>query len=173
LETLKRKPSDLVRYIEWTKEKRAKYGTTTNYICQERLCWQPSPESSPETGMEFAYKNGVPFADPDDYKILPNDWPYAFTPGITHIVVWLKPRIPVNDTNGDLTPESRELVEHFVHEKFQDGLKELPDSEDRVQWFKNWTSLQSVRAIEHIHIIVRDVPEDIIEEWTGEKVLKN
>jgi hypothetical protein len=34
-------------------------------------------------------------------------------------------------------------------------------------WFKNWKSLQSVPGMEHVHVLVRDVPEDIIAEWTG------
>ena len=145
----------------------------TNYILQERLHWQPLETSTAETGPIFEFKNPTPFADPDDYKVLPNDWPYGITPEITHICVWLKGRIPVNHTNGDLTPESRALIERFVREKFVDRLKTLPNPEDRVQWFKNWTALQSVRGLEHIHVLVRGVPEDILEEWTGERVLKN
>ena len=39
---------------------------------------------------------------------------------------------------------------------------------ERVLWFKNWIALQSVRGLERIHVLVRDVPEAIIEEWTGE-----
>jgi hypothetical protein len=173
LSILKRKPSDLRRYLTWTKEIKAKYGSMSNYILQERLRWQPLESSTAETGPIFAYKNPVPFADPGDYKILPNDWPYGLTPDITHIVVWLKKRIPTNETNGDLIPESRELVERFVREKFEDRLKGLSESEGRVQWFKNWTALQSVRGLEHVHVLVRGVPDDILEEWTGEKVMRN
>lgn len=40
-------------------------------------------------------------------------------------------------------------------------------AKDDVLWFRNWTSLQSVRAIEHVHILVRDAPKDLIESLTG------
>lgn len=39
--------------------------------------------------------------------------------------------------------------------------------EDRVFWFKNWVSLQSVRALEHIHVIVRGATKEDLELWTG------
>jgi hypothetical protein len=159
--------------MQWTRQIKAEYGSMPNYILEERLRWQPLDSSTEGTGPIFAHESDVPFENPQDYKILPNDWPYGLTPDITHIVVWLKTRIPVNETNGDLLPESRERIQRFVREKFEDRLKLLPDPEDRVQWFKNWTALQSVRGLEHVHVLVRGVPEEILEEWTGEKLLKN
>ncbi|PGH12121.1 hypothetical protein AJ80_06842 [Polytolypa hystricis UAMH7299] len=165
---LKRKPSDLIRYITWTTKIKAKYGSITNYINQERLHWQLDPPADPGT----LCKNPVPFADSRDYKILRNDWPYGMTPDITHIVVWLKNRIPVKPGDGDVTDESRALIEKFVNETFVARLESVfpdgNDARDRVLWFKNWVSLQSVRSLEHIHVLVRDVPDEIVTEWTGE-----
>lgn len=169
LEVLKRKPSDLVRYIKWSKETKANYDSITKYICQERLRWKPLPTSSDDGGLEFEFKNPTPFADPDDYKILPNDWPYSFAPGIIHIVVWLKNRIPT-DQSGDVTKESRCKIEDFVKKTFVDVLRrDYKDADDMVQWFKNWVSLQSVRSMEHFHVLVRDVPGKFLVEWTGEE----
>jgi hypothetical protein len=163
LGALKRKPSDLVRYIAWTKEIKANYGTVTNYVCQKRLRW---PIVSDPASL---CQNSIPLADPNDYKILRNDWPYGITPGVTHLVVWSKNRIPVKPENGDVTDESRSLIDRFVRRTFVAKLEKLfPDAEARVQWFKNWTSLQSVRTLEHFHVLVRDIPEPIIAEWTGE-----
>ena len=34
-------------------------------------------------------------------------------------------------------------------------------------WFKNWTALQSVPGMEHVHVLVREVPDEIVAEWTG------
>ncbi len=168
LENLKRKPSALVRYIDWTRQTKSAYGNITNFICQTRLHWKPLPSSSSAESPRFAYKSPTPFADREDYKILRNDWPYSFTPNITHLVVWLKTPIPVDESTGDLTPGSRALIEDFVRMTFEERLARDGYNDDRVQWFKNWTKLQSVRGLEHIHVLVRDVPEEILEEWTDE-----
>ncbi|EDN07333.1 GIG1(induced by GlcNAc in Ca), DUF3605 superfamily domain-containing protein [Histoplasma capsulatum] len=139
LEVLRRKPSDLRRYIAWTTDIKAQYGSITNYIY------------------------------PSDYKILRNDWPYGVTSDITHLVIWLKNSIPVREDSGDMTEESRTLINDFVMRTFVARLEKLfRDAKDRVLWFKNWTSLQSVRAVEHVHVVVRDAPDEIITEWTGE-----
>ena len=167
LSELRRKPRDLLRYIEWTNQIKAEYGSTTNFIIQKRLRWKPKNPDS-KSGPEFEYKDPTPFEDPDDFKILPNDWPYGFATDVKHIVVWMKNRLPENETDGDLIDSSRDRVNRFVDGKFVSRLKkDYPDAENRVQWFKNWTKLQSVRALEHIHILLRDVNEDIIDEWTG------
>jgi len=33
-----------------------------------------------------------------------------------------------------------------------------------VLWFKNWIKLQSVRAVEHAHVLVRGASEEVIRE---------
>jgi hypothetical protein len=66
-----------------------------------------------------------------------------------------------------MTPESRALVAGFVKRYFVDSLG--PGGEHKVLWFKNWVALQSVRALEHLHILVRDVNDDMLERWTGER----
>ena len=133
---------------------------------KERLKWEPLPSSTDQTGPQFDVKNPVPFADEADYRILGNDWPYGFAPGIKHIVVWLKTRLESEPTKGDMTPKSRQQVEDFIQTKFIDRVKDLPGTQERVIWFKNWTALQSVPGMEHVHVLVRDVPQKIIREWT-------
>ena len=179
---LKRKPSDLKRYLAWTADIKAQYGTITNYICQRRLGWHlPDPDTTTaattgattDSGAVFPFRNPIPFADPADYKILRNDWPYGVTPDINHLVVWLRTPVPVKPENGDVTDESRALIEDFVHRTFvarlaQEGNLKLSDPKENVLWFKNWTALQSVRSLEHMHVLVKGVPEHILQEWTGE-----
>ncbi|KAL4803438.1 hypothetical protein BDV18DRAFT_163000 [Aspergillus unguis] len=188
LGVLKRKPSDLVRYLQWTKHIKAEYGSSTNYICLERLKW-PLPEgtvavnntatsngcggtATPTAG--FTFKNPTPFADAADYKILRNDWPYGIAEGISHLVVWLRTPIAVKgDGKGMITEESRVLIEDFVQRTFvdriakKDGMSEA-DAQAKVIWFKNYTALQSVRGLEHVHVLLKDVPETLLHEWTGE-----
>jgi hypothetical protein len=118
----------------------------------------------------FPYNNPIPFADPSDYKILRNDWPYGLAPGIAHLCVWLRTPVPVHEHGGDLTDESRALIEEFVQRTFVERLARegYTNPKNHVLWFKNWTALQSVRSLEHIHVLVRDVPESILFEWTQE-----
>jgi hypothetical protein len=146
--------------MKWTAEMKAEYGNITNFLLATKLpkVWGPPP---------FTPVSETPFQDPTDYQVRLNDWPYGFTPGITHIVVWSRTIIPTDEGVGDMTPESRELVAAFVKRYFVDNLG--PGGEDRVLWFKNWVSLQSVRALEHIHILVKDVDPAIIEEWTRDQ----
>lgn len=159
LSVLKRKPSDLRRYMKWTAETKAQYGSMTKYLMAYRL---PKSWGTPP----FKPASNTPFADPSDYRVLFNDWPYGMTPNMTHIVVWSRTTIETDNEKGDLTPESRKVVVDFIERFFVQRLG--PDGSDKVLWFKNWVALQSVRALEHIHVIVRDVEEDILNEWTKE-----
>jgi len=145
--------------MKWTAETKAEYGSMTNYLLAHRLpkAWGQPP---------FQPASTVPFDDPSDYRVLRNDWPYGFGPGITHIVVWSRTTIVTDSETGDMTPESRKIVGDFVKRFFVDKLG--PGAEDRVVWFKNWVALQSVRALEHIHVMVRDVEQGQLVEWTRE-----
>ncbi|CAM1502918.1 Fc.00g076940.m01.CDS01 [Cosmosporella sp. VM-42] len=160
LSVLKRKPSDLRRYMKWTAETKAQYGSMTQYLLDNRLpkAWGQPP---------FTPESTVPFEKPSDYRVLLNDWPYGLDPEITHIVVWLRTIIPTDPETGDMTPQSRELVWSFVKRTFVDSLG--PGGESQVLWFKNWVALQSVRSLEHIHVLVRNVDDDTLEKWTGER----
>lgn len=172
LAILKRKPSDLRRYIKWTNQTKDTYGSITAFILNERLHWETSPAPS-GGGPSFQCNNTVPFTDPNDYKILLNDWPYGFTPDVTHIVVWSKVRIPEQKPEGYLTPDSVALVEGFVQRTFIDPLSsnraKADHQHDRVLWFRNWTGLQSVRGLEHVHVLVRDAPQDFLKAWVGDR----
>ena len=151
----------------------------TAFILSERLNWKTLPTSSGESPL-FECNNTVPFTDPTDYKILLNDWPYGFTSDVTHIVVWSKVRIPEQKPEGYLTPESVALVERFVQRTFvkalsssrasQGGAGNSDDSgNDRVLWFRNWTGLQSVRGLEHVHVLVRGATRDLLDLWVGDR----
>ena len=175
LSVLKRKPSDLKRYMAWSHATKSKYGSIPEYIMQQRLHWTPLPESTTKTGPKFSVKNTTPFADDADYTILPNDWPYGLEPGIHHLVVWTKNRLESEPTRGDVTPNSQRQIEDFVQWKFVDRIAELQkqgiisgsNPKDKVQWFKNWTALQSVPGMEHIHVLLRDIPTDLLlKSWT-------
>ena len=64
-------------------------------------------------------------------------------------------------------------MERFVRNVFgesvarEDGSRVEAVMGQKVVWFKNWTALQSVPGLEHVHVLVRDVSEELIKSWTG------
>jgi len=162
LEQLKRLPSDLRRYLAWSYDIKKRYGGITNFVIQERLHWTSNPARSGK-GPVFEHRSDVPFADHRDFAVLQNDWPYGFQEGIVHLLVWSKTPIAVDDVQGDVTPKDRKVIDDFVREYFVKPLGE--GGNEKVQWFKNWVSLQSVRGVDHVHVLVRDAPSDLLERW--------
>lgn len=149
LSVLKRKPSDLRRYLNWTSNTKMAFGSVTNYLLECRL---PKTWGSPP----FMPASTILFDDPSDYRVLRNDWPYGLTPNLTHIVVWSRTTIPTDPETGDMTPESRRSVGKFVKNFFADKLG--LDGDDKVLWFKNWVALQSVRTLERMYILIIECP---------------
>ena len=112
----------------------------------------------------------------DDIKILYNDWPYGIDPCIVHLVVWTKFELesaPVSASNplGDLTPEARKQINDFVDKTFVSVC-----GRENVIWFKNWSSLKSIHAVEHFHVMLFDPDMEFVRNITngdvplGEKV---
>ncbi|KAF1988901.1 hypothetical protein K402DRAFT_391601 [Aulographum hederae CBS 113979] len=156
LDALTRFPSDLRAYRTWSAATKAEYGSMTKYLLDVRLKWAPLPTDPPTLECE----NPVPFAARNDYKILPNDWPYGLAAGISHVVVWLKTPLPAIPETGELSREGCETVGKFVEETFGKYVQDEEKFDDRILWFKNWTRLQSIRGLEHLHVLLRDVPEE-------------
>ncbi|VVT53667.1 uncharacterized protein SAPINGB_P003689 [Magnusiomyces paraingens] len=108
-----------------------------------------------------------------DACILANDFPYALDPKIVHVVVWLRTPISTEPLEyvpdvvtydiptTRLTEKSQKLIERFVNVNFVEGLDLTPD---RVTWFKNWTGLQSIPALEHFHVMIYDPPLEQLKE---------
>lgn len=82
-----------------------------------------------------------------------------------HIVCWTKAPIatqPDSIPAGDLTPESREIIDSYINRTFKQHL-----GKENVLWFKNWASIQSVRSVEHIHVLVRGASEEFLKSVIG------
>lgn len=148
-------------YLAWTAHVKERYGSATAYLLSQRLFWETIDDGS--GAMAFEVRNVVPFADAQDFKVLRNDWPYGHEEGVRHICVWLKQRLPV-DAEGALSEEGRGMVERFVDREFRMKAGE-EERGSKVLWFKNSTSLQSVRSLEHLHVLVRNVDEKVLKQW--------
>lgn len=85
--------------------------------------------------------------------------------------VWTKTPIATDPATGDVTAESRRIIEDFVESTFSTPLDSLfgpRKGRENVLWFKNWVALQSVRGVDHIHVLLRDVPKHLIDDWAME-----
>lgn len=139
-----------------------KWPDISAYVATQRLGW-PAPI---EGG--FPVRNSRPFADPADYCIRRNDWPWAVERDVGHMVVWSKIPIDVDD-QGDPAPGARQVVEDFVETIFRRRLNANGSiSGGEIIWFKNRTRWQSVKTLEHIHVLTKGVDDKLIEEWTGQ-----
>ncbi|KAF4541488.1 hypothetical protein BFW01_g12762 [Lasiodiplodia theobromae] len=163
LHLLTRSPSQTRAYLDWTSDVRRRFGSITNYLLRERLRWTPAVQDEVQ-GIAFACADPTPFAHPDDFLVLRNDWPYGLDPGIVHICVWLKTPLDLKPEDGDLTDRARDQVEDFVTATFRVPLGEGTKGE-RVLWFKNWAQLQSVRGVDHVHVLIKDAPPELLEGW--------
>ena len=73
---------------------------------------------------------------------------------------------------GHLLPEAQNQIQEFVDRTFVKILKDIHgdrDGGERVLWFKNWSALQSVGALEHFHCFIRDPGEGLLKKWTREE----
>lgn len=150
LDLFQRVPSDLRRYREYSAKLVKEYGTVMAFVMQERLRWQTIAA------------RGQPFEHADDYTILFNDWPYGVDERIVHLVVWTKFDLNSNPAIDDLTPEARRRIDDFVDEVF---VKKC--GRENVIWFRNWTSLKSIHAVEHFHVMLFDTDREFIRDITN------
>lgn len=145
---------------------------TTNLLVNE-LHWAPSSAlyDSPEAILDTYVK---PFCKEDDtlftnsfthkhIKIMRNRFPYDFTKDLTHLVVFTKFPIPSDPQSviGDISSVTKQAIESFLCHVFVE-LHGINRSD--FVWFKNWSLLQSVPLIPHIHVVIKDASEDKISQ---------
>lgn len=107
LDLFERLPSNLRRYLEYNHGLKARHGSIMAFILTHRLHWEaPVRATAP------------PFQNPDDLRILRNDWPYGVAPGIVHLVVWTKFSLDADPETDDLTDTARREIEEYVNQTF-------------------------------------------------------
>lgn len=165
---MKRMYGNRIKYRIWMREIKKQHGSIIDYISQERLRWPVLPTSNSDR-LVFETRNTVPLADPADYKITWNDWPYgSLESDVKHLVVWLKQVLGTDSVTGRLLPSEQLLVQRFVEQNFLEPMSKRGISEDRLRWYKNGLDLQSVKEIDHFHVLIKGIPDDILLEWTNE-----
>ncbi|KAI4735637.1 hypothetical protein E4T50_13841 [Aureobasidium sp. EXF-12298] len=150
IDLFQRVPSDLRRYKAYTAKLKNQYGSVMNFVMTERLRWQD------------LVPQGEPFSNPDDVKILLNDWPYGIDTRIVHLVVWVKFQLEEDPVSGDLTDAAREQLDSYVNQTFRAHV----GAEDCI-WFKNWASLKSIHAVEHFHVMLFSPDKQFVDDITN------
>ncbi|KAI9876771.1 MAG: hypothetical protein M1830_005740 [Pleopsidium flavum] len=154
IDLFQRVPSDLRRYLEYNAKLKKEYGSVMSFVLKERLRW-----------TDLTPKNSLPFSEPDDIKILYNDWPYGIDERIVHLVIWTKFDLEDDPATDDLTPEARKQIDDYVNRTF---CSRLPS--ENVIWFKNWRSLKSIHAMEHFHVMLYDPDIAFVKLITNDDV---
>lgn len=95
-------------------------------------------------------------------KILYNDWPYGVDTRNVHLVIWTKFDLVSDPATDDLTPAARREVDDFVNTTFVSEC-----GKENVIWFKNWSSLKSIHAVEHFHVMLFDPDLEFVRQITG------
>ncbi|KAI9904829.1 hypothetical protein N3K66_001358 [Trichothecium roseum] len=168
LELFQRVPSELRAYRRFTHWLAQEWGSIARYLAVCRLHWPYPPPLPPVSGPRRGGSKGAAgmFGREDEYKILYNDWPYGLDERVVHLVVWTKFPLEEDPETQDLTAEAREAIARFVTETFSPAVKQS----SHLLWFKNWSALKSVHAIEHLHVMLYDPDPDAIRRLTGDDV---
>ncbi|CAN3365533.1 N-acetylglucosamine-induced protein 1 [Diutina catenulata] len=145
LDLFARSPQETEHYLKFKAHLKSQGTSIQDYLVEHELQWQHiQPSDHPL------------FGDVTDIKVMYNKFPYYFPDDVTHLCVWTKVPIPDDPTNpdGDISPATRRLIDTFIRKIFKGS--------DLV-WFRNWTALQSVRAISHCHVIVRNIDPALLK----------
>ncbi|MCJ1281037.1 hypothetical protein MMC26_000355 [Xylographa opegraphella] len=151
IDLFQRIPSDLRKYLAYNFKLKKEYGSVMDFVLKERLQWTDLTPSFSE-----------PFSEPADIKILYNDWPYGVDEKIVHLVIWTKFDLEDDPVTDDLTPEARKYIDDYVNKTF---CSKVPSQ--NVIYFKNWSSLKSLHAIEHFHVMLYDPDPRFVQQITN------
>lgn len=145
LELLARSKQETERYLtfkSWLKNHQLQI---QDYIIQQELKWTDSTS------------NNQLFTNSNDVKILLNKFPYYFEDSITHLCIWTKVDIP-NDPQsdiGDISTTTRSLIDKYVGKTFPNH---------PFLWFRNWANLQLVKLISHVHVLVKGLDQEKLNQ---------
>ncbi|RLV94306.1 N-acetylglucosamine-induced protein 1 [Spathaspora sp. JA1] len=169
LEVFARSEEETTKYHEFKAWLKANELSINEYLLSSQLEWKDEDirDQTKEYPQEYDVNHAQDLIlfNPNDVKILPNKFPYYFDTNVRHICIWSKLKVPADKESvvGDISPRTRRLVHRYLERTFvKRGV-----SWDQILWFKNWVSLQSVRAVSHFHVLLRDVDDALIEELMG------
>ncbi|CAI5757637.1 unnamed protein product [Candida verbasci] len=170
LELFARSEQQTIKYHNFKQYLKDRNININDYLLNHELHWKEDDlrdQEFPNDKLEYDLNNkqDLIFFNPNDLEILPNKFPYYFDSNIKHLCVWSKLKIP-NDSKsevGDISELSKKIIHKYLEKTFVNkGIKW-----DQIVWFKNWLTLQSVKSISHIHILLKDVDDEFIDSLIG------
>ncbi|CCF58252.1 hypothetical protein KAFR_0E00980 [Kazachstania africana CBS 2517] len=93
------------------------------------------------------------FSKEDYYKVTVNDFPYKFEPRVVHLLVWSKIKLPIYMQGDEKDETMTEKIDEFFAKTL--NVKFDMEKERDYAWFINYVSLQSIKAISHVHLLIR------------------
>lgn len=153
LTLLARSPQMTEKYLDFKQVLNQSGVSILDHVLANELGW--SPEDLIE-GTE-----GLQLMQPEHLKVIYNLFPYYFADNVIHLCVWSKVRIlpDAASVEGDISPQTRHEITEYIRKSITEPLG-LDD--DNVCWFKNWDSLQSVKAISHVHVLLRGALKEAV-----------
>lgn len=171
LENFARSKESTERYHRFKQELREKGITIFKYLLTHQLNWYKPEDNAGKSITEIEDDSQIViqlegttmFENDQDWKILFNHFPYHFEEDVTHLCIWSKVPIPAdpNSPFGDISPQTRRQVDQFLDRII---LLRLGIDPENMTWFKNWAALQSVKAISHIHVIIKGITKEQLGE---------
>lgn len=157
LDKLGRSVDQLQKYHDF-KDKLASEGVdiTTNLLINA-LHWLPETTdhsiSGPEAVSRIHCQDPRSFCNPNDVTITVNDFPYFIKERTLHLLVWVKfPMLPdPTSVIGDISTATKAIIQKYIDLTFHDYLK-VPEND--LIWWKNYTIIQSIKTIPHIHVLI-------------------
>lgn len=174
LANLKRSKEQTERYHKHKDELKRRNMTILQFMLKEKLKWDEREiyELNHLKYVTVQQQLHAILTKNDFFKVTANDFPYNYEPNVLHLLIWSKIKLPIylNDTTDsdafdfqnnrypDMNPECEEIINKFLaktlHDKYQ-----LSYGIDYV-WFVNYSKLQSIKDLSHIHVLIK---------WSSEK----
>lgn len=164
---LRRSKEETVKYHKHKDFLKSQNVSILDYILN-KLDWTES-EIDQLNNLQYATNQQrlkIIFTQNDLFKATINDFPYFYDKYIIHLLIWSKVKIPiyVNDTTDidmfdthsqnefpKMNPSTKKKVENFLEKTLSKyDLKYVKD----YNWFINYSNLQSVKAVSHVHLLI-------------------
>ena len=137
LEMMGRKSSDLEKYHNATKKMKETYVSVSDFIRIDKFNFSSSLDASTNKLQASVPNSASPTTAPL-LKLVVNDFPYNFSPDVTHMVLW-------KVGEGAITGSE---IEAAVEELRREGAEEC-------SWWINPPHLKSIKDLDHAHILAR------------------
>jgi hypothetical protein len=156
LEQFKRSREGELKYKQFKDGLKARGIDKTALLLGHELNWAKLDAEGKIVETYMEPKSTKLLNSPDDILIVPNKFPYNFDPRVSHLLVWTKVSIESDPESpqGDISMYTRQLIERYIDKTFVQWLG-IPRG--RILWFRNWSALQSVENISHIHVLIYDM----------------